>query len=84
DQEAQEEITRLLSEQAESDSARRGRAKIFAAITKGQVLGEESFVRLCMDKVRECASVRIRPPFTVKPSSLYNLFTPNLFRTRRK
>ncbi|MCC5788193.1 MAG: hypothetical protein JJT75_01050, partial [Opitutales bacterium] len=82
DQEAQEEITRLLSEQAESEADLRDRKKLFAAVVKGQVLGEESFVRQCMEKVRECASMKIRPPFIVKPASLGVLFTPNFFRSK--
>ncbi|MCH8540403.1 MAG: hypothetical protein LAT58_06485, partial [Opitutales bacterium] len=79
---AQEEITRLLSEQAESEADLRDRKKLFAAVVKGQVLGEESFVRQCMEKVRECASMKIRPPFIVKPASLGVLFTPNFFRSK--
>ncbi|MCH8474530.1 MAG: hypothetical protein LAT55_04805, partial [Opitutales bacterium] len=83
DQEAQKEITRLLSEQADSDRDRRVRERIFAAVVKGQVIGEKSFVRRCMDKVRECSSAKIRPQFIVKQTSLRDLFTPNLFRFKR-
>ncbi|MCH8539717.1 MAG: hypothetical protein LAT58_02990, partial [Opitutales bacterium] len=80
DQEAQEEITRLLSEQAQSASVRRGRAKVFAAITKGQVVGSESFVGGLLKEAKECLSRKVRRPSLTFETPLPGLFSPNFFR----
>ncbi|MCH8474597.1 MAG: hypothetical protein LAT55_05145, partial [Opitutales bacterium] len=80
DQEAQEEITRLLSEQAESDGYRRGRAKVFASITRAQIVGSESFVGGLLKKARQCLSRKVRRPSLTFETPLSDLFTPNSFR----
>ncbi|MCC5789453.1 MAG: hypothetical protein JJT75_07450, partial [Opitutales bacterium] len=80
DQEAQEEITRLLSEQVQSDGERRRRAKIFAAISKGQVVGSESFVGRLLKEAKDCLSRKVRRPSLIFETRLPGLFTPNFFR----
>ncbi|MCH8474825.1 MAG: hypothetical protein LAT55_06305, partial [Opitutales bacterium] len=80
DQEAQEEITRLLSEQTVSDNERRVRAKIFAAITRAQVFGSESFVGGLLNKAKNCLLGKVRRPSLTFKTPLAGLFTPNSFR----
>ncbi|MCH8473847.1 MAG: transposase, partial [Opitutales bacterium] len=80
DQAAHEEITRLLSEQAKSDSERRGRERTFAAITKGQVVGSESFVGGLLKEAKQCLSRKVRRPSLIFETPLTGLFSPNFFR----
>ncbi|MCH8475297.1 MAG: hypothetical protein LAT55_08720, partial [Opitutales bacterium] len=80
DQEARAEITRLLSEQAQSDGDRRGRDKIFAAITRAQVVGSESFVGGLLKEARNCLSRKVRRPSLIFETPLPGLCTPNFFR----
>ncbi|MCC5789821.1 MAG: hypothetical protein JJT75_09305, partial [Opitutales bacterium] len=80
DQEAQEEITRLLSEQAESEADRRKRQKVFAAITKGQVVGSESFVGGLLKEAKQCLSRKVRRPSLTFETPLPGLCSPNFFR----
>ncbi|MCH8541008.1 MAG: hypothetical protein LAT58_09600, partial [Opitutales bacterium] len=80
DQEAQEEITRLLSEQAKSEGERRGREKIFASITRAQVVGSESFVGRFLKEARGCLSCKVRRPSLTFETPLPGLFSPNFFR----
>ncbi|MCC5788756.1 MAG: hypothetical protein JJT75_03920, partial [Opitutales bacterium] len=83
DQEAQEEITRLLSEQAASDADRRGREKIFASVTRGQVIGSESFVGGLLKEARDCLSRKVRRPSLTFETPLPGLFSPNFFRLNK-
>ncbi|MCH8475715.1 MAG: hypothetical protein LAT55_10860, partial [Opitutales bacterium] len=80
DQEAQEEITRLLSEQAKSNADRRGREKIFAAVTRAQVVGSESFVGGLLKEAKQCLSLKVRRPSLTFETPLPGLFSPNFFR----
>ncbi|MCC5790066.1 MAG: transposase [Opitutales bacterium] len=83
DQEAQEEITRLLSEQAESEAENRKRQKVFAAITRGQVVGSESFVGGLLKEAKQCLSRKVRRPSLIFETSLPGLFSPNFFRFKK-
>ncbi|MCH8541878.1 MAG: hypothetical protein LAT58_14075, partial [Opitutales bacterium] len=80
DQEAQEEITRLLSEQTASEGERRAREKIFASITRAQVVGSESFVGRLLKEARDCLSCKVRRPSLTFETPLPGLCTPNFFR----
>ncbi|MCH8541099.1 MAG: hypothetical protein LAT58_10070, partial [Opitutales bacterium] len=80
DQEAQEEITRLLSEQAASEGERRAREKIFASITRAQVVGSESFVGGLLREAKQCLSRKVRRPSLTFETPLPGLFSPNFFR----
>ncbi|MCH8474701.1 MAG: hypothetical protein LAT55_05670, partial [Opitutales bacterium] len=80
EQEAQEEITRLLSEQADSEGERRAREKIFAAITRAQVFGSETFVGHLLKEARDCLSRKVRRPSLTFETPLPGLCTPNFFR----
>ncbi|MCH8541165.1 MAG: hypothetical protein LAT58_10410, partial [Opitutales bacterium] len=80
DQEAQEEITRLLSEQAKSEGERRSREKMFAAITRGQVVGSESFVGGLLKAAKDSLSRKVRRPSLTFETPISGLFSPNLFR----
>ncbi|MCH8541195.1 MAG: hypothetical protein LAT58_10565, partial [Opitutales bacterium] len=80
---AQEEITRLLSEQAESEAENRKRQKVFAAITRGQVVGSESFVGGLLKEAKQCLSRKVRRPSLIFETSLPGLFSPNFFRFKK-
>ncbi|MCH8541488.1 MAG: hypothetical protein LAT58_12065, partial [Opitutales bacterium] len=80
DQEAHEEITRLLSEQAESEGAHRRREKFFSAITKGQFVGSESYVGGLLKEAKDCLSRKVRRPSLTLNTPLPGLFSPNFFR----
>ncbi|MCH8475082.1 MAG: hypothetical protein LAT55_07635, partial [Opitutales bacterium] len=80
DQEAQEEITRLLSEQAGSEGKRRAREKFFAALTRAQVVGSESFVGGLLKEAKQCLSRKVKRPSLTFETPLAGLFTPNFFR----
>ncbi|MCH8475276.1 MAG: hypothetical protein LAT55_08610 [Opitutales bacterium] len=80
DQEAQEEITRLLSEQAKNEGESRERKKTFAAITRGQVVGSESFVMGLLKEAKQCLSRKVRRPSLTFHTPLPGLFSPNFFR----
>ncbi|MCH8474040.1 MAG: hypothetical protein LAT55_02305, partial [Opitutales bacterium] len=80
DQEAQEEITRLLSEQAGSEGKRRAREKVFAALTRGQIVGSESFVGGLLKEAKQCLSRKVRRPSLTLETPLPGLFSPNFFR----
>ncbi|MCC5789826.1 MAG: hypothetical protein JJT75_09330, partial [Opitutales bacterium] len=84
DQEAQEEITRLLSEQAGSIANRREIERLFAPLTRGAIFGSEAFVLKFLDKVRSCLSVKIRRPCLSHPTQLPGHFTPSRFRFNKK
>ncbi|MCH8541407.1 MAG: hypothetical protein LAT58_11650, partial [Opitutales bacterium] len=80
DQEAQEEITRLLSEQAASEGERRAREKIFASISRAQVVGSKSFVGRLLKEAKGCLSRKVRRPSLTFETPLPGLFSPNFFR----
>ncbi|MCH8540291.1 MAG: hypothetical protein LAT58_05915, partial [Opitutales bacterium] len=80
DQEAQEEITRLLVEQAASERERRAREKIFASITRAQLVGSESFVGCLLKEARDCLSRKVRRPSLTFETPLPGLYSPNFFR----
>ncbi|MCC5790308.1 MAG: hypothetical protein JJT75_11780, partial [Opitutales bacterium] len=80
DQEAQEEITRLLSDQVKSEGERRAREKIFAAVTRAQLVGSESFVGGLLTEAKNCLSSKVRRPSLTFYTPLAGLFTPNFFR----
>ncbi|MCH8539657.1 MAG: hypothetical protein LAT58_02685, partial [Opitutales bacterium] len=81
--EAQEEITRLLSEQAESEADRRGREKMFAAVTRAQLVGSESFVGGLLKEAKQCLSRKVRRPSLTFETPLPGLFSPNFFRLNK-
>ncbi|MCH8473959.1 MAG: hypothetical protein LAT55_01880, partial [Opitutales bacterium] len=80
DQEAHEEITRLLREQAKNEGERRAREKVFAAVTRAQVVGSESFVGQLLKEAKNCLSPKVRRPSQTFETPLAGLFTPNFFR----
>ncbi|MCH8541668.1 MAG: hypothetical protein LAT58_12995, partial [Opitutales bacterium] len=59
---------------------RRKRQKVFAAITKGQVVGSESFVGGLLKQAKQCLSRKVRRPSLTFETPLPGLFSPNFFR----
>lgn len=77
------ELHRLLSEQANSDEDKLKKEELFAIMTKGQVVGSETFVRSFLTKAKDCWSQRIKRPCLVLRTSFPGFFSPNFFRVSR-